>query len=169
MAQVGRRPKISPKIREIIITGIKSGMTYKAACDLAGIGQTTFYRWQELGETEQSGVYREFWQELKNAEAEIQQRMLDVVRESAEKGTEEVTKVTRRDANGNIVETVETLKSSPRDWRAAMTFLERRNPEEFARRFVHHGGSVETTPPAAPVVNLIFDDGEGDESRTVKV
>ena len=75
------------------------------------------------GEAAVRGIHREFWDAVKGAEAEGQQKLIQVVREAATSGYQEVERVTTRDGSGTIVRTVETQRSSSRDWRAAKALL----------------------------------------------
>ena len=85
------------------------------------------------------------------------------MQEVAEKGSEEVEVVTYRDANGQVTSTKTTQRSSPRDWRAAMTILERRYPDKYGRKVVAHEGIPENPINVTPTVVMMFDDGEGEE------
>ena len=49
---------------------IAKGSTNKQACSLVGIDETTFYRWVAKGKTATSGLYRQFVDALRSAEAE---------------------------------------------------------------------------------------------------
>ena len=46
-----RKPtKVQSKVREDLIENLRTGMTIEAACLLAGIGRTTYYRWLDEDE-----------------------------------------------------------------------------------------------------------------------
>ena len=57
---VGRPTKCTPKIIKIIVDALSIGATHKLACEVAGIGQTTFCQW--LNENEA------FAKQVKNAD-----------------------------------------------------------------------------------------------------
>jgi hypothetical protein len=64
---------------------------------MTGIGETTYYRWMEMGENARSGKYREFWEAVTRAEAVAETSAL-----------------------------ADWRRHFDRDWRAAKEFLERR-------------------------------------------
>lgn len=166
----GRPTKLTPAIQETICTAIRMGLRYQEACTIAHITDVTYRRWKDVGEAAKTGKFRDFYLATKEAEAEGEQKLLSIVQEVAEKGTEEATVVTHRDANGVVTSTVTTQKRSPRDWRAAMTILERRYPERYGRKVLAHEGIPETpAPTSGPTVMMFFDDGEGEEDAGVYV
>ena len=77
----------------------------QVAAVYAGIGERTFYRWMELGEGAKAGRYRQFWQAVKAAEGEAEVRAAAIIQ-----------------------------KKMTGDWRAAMTYLERKHPKRWGRR-----------------------------------
>jgi transposase len=81
-------------------------MTHEMAARAAGISEATFYRWLQRGENSKSGIFREFCEAVKNAEAEAEAELLSFIIEQARSGT----------------------------WQAAAWILERRHPERWARR-----------------------------------
>jgi transposase len=88
-----------------IVEALAAGNYFNVACEVAGIGERTGYRWLEQGEQERSGPYQQFWQAVKKAEADAEASALQVVRDAM-----------------------------PQQWQAAMTFLERKFPARWARR-----------------------------------
>jgi hypothetical protein len=48
---------------------IANGNYHAQACAMCRIGTTTFYRWLEKGEHERKGIYKDFWEAIKDAEA----------------------------------------------------------------------------------------------------
>jgi transposase-like protein len=103
-AKGGRPPKISKQVREDVVKAIKAGAYAEVAARSAGISETTYYRWMKQGDEENSGQYREFREAVKKAEAEM-----------------EVL------AGGLVV------AAFREDWKAAMTYLERKFPERWSR------------------------------------
>jgi hypothetical protein len=101
----GRRSKLTPEVQETIVQVIRAGNYAYVAAEYAGIGQTTFYRWLELGEQEEFGPYREFRDAVKRAEREAEIRAVATVQQH--------------------------MKTN---WQAAMTYLERKFPSRWGRR-----------------------------------
>ncbi len=112
-AKTGRRSKLTPELQDKIVKVIRAGNYACVAAEYAGIGETTFYRWLEQGEAEDSGPYREFREAVKSAE---------------------------REAEIRAVATVQGHMAT--NWQAAMTFLERKFPQRWGRRLdVTSGGN----------------------------
>jgi hypothetical protein len=108
----GRPSKLTPKVQERIVSVIRAGNYAYVAAEYAGIGQSTFYRWLELGAEQKSGRYREFREAVKRAEAEGEVRAVAIIQ-----------------------------KHMMTNWQAAMTYLERKFPQRWARRMdVTSGG-----------------------------
>ena len=68
----GRRSKLTPEVHETIVKVIRAGNYAYIAAEYVGIGQTTFYRWLELGEHEESSPYQEFQDAIKKAKSETE-------------------------------------------------------------------------------------------------
>ena len=108
----GQPTKLTPAVSRKILQVIEDGNYARVAAAYAGIGETTFYRWLERGESEKSGIYREFREAVKRAETVAEVRCL---------------------------EKVKLLGAA--DWKAWMTILERRHPSRWGRRdAVEHSG-----------------------------
>jgi transposase len=104
-APVGRPTKLTPRVQERIVRLIEAGSYAEPAARAAGISASTFYSWMERGELEDDGIFREFREAIKRAEAEAEVRAVNVV-----------------------------TGAMPRSWQAAMTFLERKHPDRWGRR-----------------------------------
>ena len=102
---MGRRSKLTPEVQEKICEYVRQGLTYEIAARAAGISESTFYRWRERGERARSGKFREFWEALKRAEAEAEQRLVERI-----------------------------LAASSDTWQAAAWMLERRYPDRWGRK-----------------------------------
>lgn len=116
----GRKPKLTPELQRQLVGAISKGYYIQTACQLVGIGESTFYRWLEQGEKAKSGPYREFWEALKRAEAYAEAKRVDNILKAGEMG----------------------------DWKADAWYLERRYPERWARKERHEhtgkdGGPIE--------------------------
>lgn len=89
------------RLVEAVLNGASRGAARKAA----GIAATTFYDWLAKGKAASSGPYYEMRLALQNADAEVEERMVQCV-----------------------------LDSAPEDWRAAAWWLERCRPKRYNRR-----------------------------------
>ena len=107
---MGRKTRLTKSIKETILKGIRLGLTYERAAQLAGIGTSTFYRWKQHGQERETGIYREFWEALKKAEVEGEAANIQVIAQAA-----------RGD------------KDRAGQWTAAAWLLERRHPARWAK------------------------------------
>ena len=113
MAKRGRKTKLTPETQEKICKYIKTGYTIEQSCALTGIGVSTYYAWKEKGKTAKRGKFREFLEAVKNAEKIAEAKYLAIITRAAVGDPEKKVKG---------------------DWKAAAWYLERRNPQQFARR-----------------------------------
>jgi hypothetical protein len=106
---LGARSKLTADTQTKIVQALRAGNYRKAACQFAGIGESTLYRWLEQGEADQEAnvesVYREFLEAVNRTEAEAQVEAVAMIR-----------------------------KAMPEDWRAAAHYLERRYPALWGRK-----------------------------------
>lgn len=121
MGKVGRMRKLDEKMKDEICKHIAVGCPFKVAANLAGIGTSTFFLWKatainiinELKDKKQTIenaskediVYLEFLDAIKKAEAEAIRRNVVIINAAAND-----------------------------HWQAAAWWLERRIPNEFARK-----------------------------------
>jgi transposase-like protein len=68
---VARPTKLTPEVQKRITDAISTGVPREAAAAAAGIGETTLYRWLQLGQ-EGKAPYREFWEDLTRADYEYE-------------------------------------------------------------------------------------------------
>ena len=124
---MGRPTKLTPDVQERIVQALRAGNYADAAVRSAGIATSTFYRWLERGEDETTGIYREFRDAVRLAEAEAEVHAVAVIR-----------------------------RAMPDDWRAAMTYLERRHPDRWRRRQTTEVTGVDGGPAGtgAPQIDL---------------
>jgi len=92
-------------VHQRIVQALRAGNYADAACRAAGIAPSTFYRWLERGDDEDSGLFRDFAEEVERAMAEAEVHAVAVLR-----------------------------RAMPEDWRAALAYLERRHPERWRRQ-----------------------------------
>jgi coproporphyrinogen III oxidase len=128
--RIGRPTKLTAKLTDRICEFIRGGNYISTACAACGISTVTFNDWKARGEKEEE-PYSTFLAALKKAEVDCETRLLAIVDKAAEK-----------------------------NWPAAMTLLERRDPDKWGRRTRQEitgkgGGPVEfrviyDDPPPSP-------------------
>lgn len=115
----GRPTKFTEQTVNRILEAIRNGLSYRHAVQAAGISYDTFLRWMEKGENARSGKFREFFDQVKKAEAEGAERNMKLIQEAAE----------------------------TKDWKAAAWILERRHPDDYGEKRkvdanLNHSGEV---------------------------
>jgi hypothetical protein len=144
---MARHSKLTPDVRTKIINILKGGGTECAAFTSAGIGESTFYRWIQLGERAERGRFREFWEEVRRAEQDAVTRNVTILQKAAMGGdVVEKTTVTKRDGTTVIRE-----KKSPPQAQWAAWWLERKHPDDWGRR-----DRIDHRTPDGPLVNQNF-------------
>ena len=103
--ETGRPSKLNSEVQDRIVAAIRAGNYPKTAADYAGITERTFYRWLQRGQDEDSGIYHEFAQAVQRAESEAEVCAVAILQ-----------------------------RHMADNWRAAVTFLERKFPERWGRR-----------------------------------
>lgn len=101
----GRRTKFTPETTKMILDTISEGNTLKVAAALAGVDVTTIINWSNKGQEEGKGEYYQFFEDL-----------------------------TRAKANAQSLAVKALVNAFGNDWRAAMEFLARRCPEDWAKK-----------------------------------
>ena len=101
----GRRTKLTPEVQKRILSAIRAGNYATVAAEYAGIRERTFYAWLQRGRGQDAGIYRDFLEAVKSAEREAEVRAVAHI-QSHMAGS----------------------------WQAAMTYLERKFPERWAKR-----------------------------------
>lgn len=107
----GRPTKLTPELQEKIVRVIRAGNYIKTACLACGITQMTYERWMKRGSESKRGIFVDFVEAIKKAEAEAEV------------------------ANLKIVEV-----ASCRNWQAAAWFLERKYPDRWGRKQLELAG-----------------------------
>jgi hypothetical protein len=103
---MARPTKLTEETVDKITRAIRAGNHASVSARLAGIGETTYYRWMADGEKDDAEPeYREFWESIKRAEAEAEIRSVALIRQAAEQGT----------------------------WQASAWYLERKHPERWGK------------------------------------
>jgi len=115
--KTGRKSKLTKALILKLATHIKDGMPYKYAAELSGISEATFFNYLSAAEkacaditdesilSEEDGLFFEFLECIKKAEAEAIEKKMKLMHRHASK-----------------------------KWQAAAWFLERRDPENFGRK-----------------------------------
>lgn len=130
---MGRTSKLTKEVQQRITQAIRVGMTYERACAVAGICFQTYRNWQLRGEREKSGMYFDFLEAVKKAEAEAELMHLSAILK-ASKGGDEIREVRRTIVDGQVVNEVVSLRPTQAQWQASAWLLERRYPERYRRR-----------------------------------
>ena len=112
-ALIGRPTRLTARVQERLVAALYHGNYFSVACEVAGIGRRTGYRWLKQGETDLSAgrddtPHAQLTIAVREAEAVSEDALVDVVRQAAQAG--------------------------PQYWAAAMTILERRHPSRWRRR-----------------------------------
>ena len=102
---MARPSKLSESVQGRIVQAIRAGNYGEQACRAAGISPSTYYRWLERGAEQTNGSYRDFHDAVRQAEAEAEVHAVAIVR-----------------------------RAMADDWRAAITYLERRYPARWRRQ-----------------------------------
>jgi hypothetical protein len=118
--ELGRPSKLDDETIKKLNAALRVGLSQKKSAIYAGIGETTFYRWQRrfneideacqgdpdnIGNVEDLELW-DFWQSIKKAKVTGEISHLGVISKAAENGV----------------------------WQASAWFLERSNPEEWGKR-----------------------------------
>ena len=103
---MARPTKLTKEVTERICLAIRAGNYAKVAAAMAGVAETTYYRWLEMAEGPYAKKdYREFRESVERAEAEAEVAAIARIRQAADNG----------------------------DWKAAGWYLERKHGERWGR------------------------------------
>ncbi|MCX6608509.1 MAG: hypothetical protein NTV52_33650 [Acidobacteria bacterium] len=84
MKKRGRPSALTPEVEKTIVNAIRAGSMIDAACSMAGIGKTTFYRW--MAQAEEGGAkneqYWEFRDKVKKSLASAEVSLVVAIREA---------------------------------------------------------------------------------------
>lgn len=131
----GRPAKLTDEITRTITQAIAAGNYQRTAMKLAGIGESTFYQWLELGRQGRK-PYKEFAESVEKAQAQAEARNVAIIEQAASES-----------------------------WQAAAWWLERRFPDDWGRKErVEHGGNVTLGLYDArdELLKRLGEDGDGD-------
>lgn len=79
MATRGRKSKLTPELQARMVALVKKGVPRERAARLAGVSDGTYHRWMQTGESQETGVYRDFRDAIRRAEDELVQRAVGAV------------------------------------------------------------------------------------------
>ena len=82
----GRPTKLTAETQRRIVEAIQLGCTYNIAASYGGINEGTFYGWMNRGREAKTGIYKEFFQAVKQAESMNAVRNLAAIAQSAKDG-----------------------------------------------------------------------------------
>jgi hypothetical protein len=108
---MGRPTKLTPEMQKKLCDVLAAGATRQDAAYHAGLRVQTLYDWLKRGRAAQSGLFREFSDAVKAAEAQCAIRCAAVIQRAAQGSAE-----------------------APPEWKAACWWLERRRPKQFGPR-----------------------------------
>jgi len=122
MSRFGRYTKLTKELVKDFCKVIEEGNTFKTACGIVGIDESTFYKWKKFYvELEKGRSYDEVKEELK---ININTQMLSDFFKSIKKSEAEAKR-----RNVLIIQT-----KAKENWQASAWWLERRYPDEYGRR-----------------------------------
>ena len=169
--RAGRPSKLTPELEKTILLAIaEGGCTYVDACLIAGIGQSTFHKWKLQGQAARSGLFREFVDKLKRAEADFRAHHLKKIQDAANESSVETRKTTRTAGDGDdqkvtFQEVVEITR--PPTWTASAWLLERKYPEQYSLKHLDVTARVTNTEPPPPMHLVIVDPvKQGEDAET---
>src|SRR5688500_14704222 len=112
---MARPTKLTSEVQQRLVSAIASGNYLEPACAYAGIDYSTFRRWIERGEQAERGLYREFRDAIRRAEAEAEIRVV-----------------------------AHWQRQVPESWQASRDFLARRFPDRWGPKDrLEHGGQID--------------------------
>lgn len=137
--------KLTQVQADVVVKSIQLGVPHKFACVQAGLDRATFYRWMAIAEKAKelpgprpAGIQKlcDFYDQVKAAEAKSVLNAIGTVQRAAAE-RDEVTKTVAEkvDADGKAYTETTTVTRKVFNWQAAAWLLERRHPEEFARKY----------------------------------
>ena len=128
MSRKGGAPtKLNQKAQERICEAVRAGNYLAVSARCAGIHYDTLREWVQRGEREKTGAYHEFSEALKKAESDSEEYAVKMV-----------------------------VSAMPKNWAAAMTYLERRYPDKWRRRDVHEHTGAEGKAIVTKVTHQYF-------------
>lgn len=143
---MGRRSKLTPDVQDKIVKAVRDGNWDEVAARAGGLDHSTFYRWLGKGEKATSGIYRDFYDAVKQAEAEHEAEMVGIITAGArgEIVEKQVTTYEYFNRKGAKVTRTTVTEKSGKDASTAIKYLERRHSARWKPRL-----AVEVDPREA--------------------
>jgi hypothetical protein len=116
---MARPTKLTPETSQAILDALAIGATYKDAAEAAGVAYDTFNNWMQMGESAKSGQFFEFFQSVRQAQADARLKYLSTIAKAAKDG----------------------------DWRAALEYLKRRDRANWGDNLDLTSKGEEIKPP----------------------
>ena len=132
----GRSTKLTKETQERLCSLISQGFDIYRAAELAGIGRSTFFKWRAKSEIAKSGIYRDFGDALKKADAQQEAFLVSNINKAIVGGNITTEEHIEKDGKGNILKQKVTKKEAQPSWHACAWKLERKYPERWALRNV---------------------------------
>lgn len=127
---MARPSKLSAEVTDRVVQAVRAGNYADAACQSAGIGASTYYRWMSRGAQEPGSEFAAFRDAVLRAEAEAEVHAVAIMR-----------------------------RAMGEDWRAAVAYLERRHPLRWRTRTQTElvgkgGGPIQTAHTSIDLARL---------------
>ena len=178
MATTGRPTLLTAELQEEVCNHLGAGCTIRDVCDKLGFDDSTFYNWRKRGKAEiarranarvrdhtqlwdAEQPYVEFFEATTRAQASANVNAVLALRagfvpsETVTETTETFTE-TRLDKEGKPYQYTRTVQrktktKNPGDWRAAESFLKRRDPTNWSEHTVLRGEDDQGKPGPIPI------------------
>ena len=163
----GRKTKLTPEVMDIVVQGVRLGMSFKDSARKAGICEGSFHSYMAKGR-EGKKPYAEFLQRVESAIQENKQYQLALMFQHAKGGFESKKTTIKKDVNGNVIEEVVTIEHTLPSLNASKWLLERRFPEEFGNRANVEVSNAEGNPFKVSLFGAILGMGDGEQEEESK-
>jgi len=127
------RTAISKKMTKILCDALSKGASHNKAIELAGISRTTFYKYRQLGQKQQTGIYREFVDQVLQAEKNSLTILEDTLRLAA-LGGYIVTETKRVYKAGGFIEETIIERKAPPNGQLCLAILSKRDPKKWGQQ-----------------------------------
>lgn len=134
---MARPTKLNLETSSAIVNALKIGATRKDAAGAAGVEYNTFLNWMTAGEAAKSGQFFEFFCACSKAEAIARLNYTNTIARAASDG----------------------------DWRAAMEYLKRRDPENWGDRSALTVGNPDGTALEAAKTYITISPDDWDKQQ----
>jgi CRISPR/Cas system CMR-associated protein Cmr5 small subunit len=131
----GRKSKLTPELIDTLVEYVKNGNYISTACQAVGISVNSYHNWLNKGD--------DFYAMFRNAygaDAEVDEEILkemvksDIITEHQAMCVRFAEALNKASGESEALAVLHVRKAFGDDWKAAMTFLERRFPTRWRRR-----------------------------------